>query len=142
MVIVGNMDITGEDAQTISKQYNNTVTGVELVCVTLTKQTVDPRLINRSETSLCDANKTNYRSPFNRSGTSLCDTNKTQNYQSPFNRSGTSLCDANKTNYQSPFNRSGTSLCDANKTQTIDPRFIGVELVCVTLTKHKLSIPV
>ena len=44
MVIVGNMDITGEDAQTISKQYNNTVTGVELVCVTLTKQTIDPHL--------------------------------------------------------------------------------------------------
>ena len=37
VVIVGNMDITGENAQTISKQYNNTVTGVELVCVTLTK---------------------------------------------------------------------------------------------------------
>ena len=33
-------------------------------------------------------------------------------------------------------------MCDANKTQTIDPRLIGVELVCVTLTKHKLSIPV
>ena len=62
VVIVGNMDITGENAQTISKQYNNS-------------------------------------------------------------------------------NRCGTSLCDANKTQTIDPLLTGVELVCVTLTKHKLLIP-
>ena len=122
MVIVGNMDITGEDAQTISKQYNNTVTGVELVCVTLTKQTVDPRLINRSETSLCDANKTNYRSPFNRSGTSLCDTNKTQTINPRL--TGVEL------------------VCVTLTKQTINPRLTGVELVCVTLTKHKLSIPV
>ena len=37
VLIVCNMDITGENAQTISKQYNNTVAGVELVCVMLTK---------------------------------------------------------------------------------------------------------
>ena len=44
VVIVGNIDITGENAQTIRKLYNNTVTGVELVFVTLTKQTIDPLL--------------------------------------------------------------------------------------------------
>lgn len=37
VVIVGNMDITGENAHTISKQYNNTITVEELVCVTLKK---------------------------------------------------------------------------------------------------------
>ena len=35
-----------------------------------------------------------------------------------------------------------TSSCDTNKAQTIDPRLTVVELVCVTLKKHKLLIPV
>ena len=37
--------------------------------------------------------------------------------------------------------RNGNSLCGANKAQTIDPRLTGVELVCVTITQHKLLIP-
>ena len=53
------------------------------------------------------------------------------------------MCDANKTQTIDPrLTGVETSLCDTNKTQTIDPRLTGVELVCVTLTKHKLSIPV
>ena len=52
------------------------------------------------------------------------------------------MCDANKTQTIDPRLTGVELVCVTLTKHTIDPRLTGVELVCVTLTKHKLSIPV